>query len=71
MDGHERPDVVEYRQNVFLPAMEKFEARMAKYEGPGLKRIPPTLKDGEKEVIPNFQDESCLTVSDITEFADF
>jgi hypothetical protein len=22
-DGHERPDVVEYRQNVFLPAMEK------------------------------------------------
>jgi hypothetical protein len=25
MDGHERPDVVEYREKVFLPAMERFE----------------------------------------------
>jgi len=34
MDGHERTDVVEYRNNVFLPAMAKFEARMVQYEGP-------------------------------------
>ena len=32
MDGHERPDVVEYRDKVFLPAMEEYEARMVKYE---------------------------------------
>ena len=37
MDGHERADVVEYRNNVFLPAMAKFEAHMAQYEGPDLK----------------------------------
>ena len=26
MDGHEREDVVKYRQEVFLPVMKKFEA---------------------------------------------
>ncbi|KIL70111.1 hypothetical protein M378DRAFT_96383, partial [Amanita muscaria Koide BX008] len=64
MDGHERVDVVEYRQKVFLPLMEEYERRMAKYEGPDLKRVPPTLQLGEKEIIPNFQDESCLTVNE-------
>jgi hypothetical protein len=35
-DGHERPDVVHYRQNVFLPAMEKYRARLVEYiPGPG------------------------------------
>jgi hypothetical protein len=28
VDGHEQPDVVHYRQNVFLPAMEQYEACM-------------------------------------------
>ena len=37
MDGHEREDV-KYRNEVFLPAMAKYEARMATYEGPELKR---------------------------------
>jgi hypothetical protein len=30
-DGHERPDVVEYRQNVFLPAMEKHREQLVEY----------------------------------------
>jgi hypothetical protein len=30
-DGHERPDVVEYRQRVFLPAMEKHRERLVEY----------------------------------------
>ena len=30
-NGHERPDVVEYRQNVFLPAMEKHQERLVEY----------------------------------------
>lgn len=30
-DGHERPDVVEYRQNVFLPAMEQYRHRLVEY----------------------------------------
>jgi hypothetical protein len=69
MDGHERNDVVDYRQNVFLPLMEGYERKMAKYEGPDLEYVPPTLQPGEKEIIPNFQDESCLTVNEFKSHA--
>ena len=51
MDGHEHEDVVKYCQEVFLPAMAKFEEQMAKFEGPELTKVPPTLKAGEKEII--------------------
>lgn len=64
MDGHERPDVVEYRQEVFLPAIMKFEARMTRYEGPDLVPVKPQLAPGEKEVMPQYHDESCLSVND-------
>ncbi|KAG2157051.1 hypothetical protein DEU56DRAFT_750251 [Suillus clintonianus] len=30
-DGHDRPDIVEYRQNVFLPAMKEFEHCLIQY----------------------------------------
>ena len=64
MDGHEREDVVKYRNEVFLPAMAKFEERMTKFEGPELRKVEPTLGEGEKEIIPQFHDESCLSVND-------
>ena len=35
MNGHEHEDVVKYRQEVFLPVMKKFEARMANTKGWG------------------------------------
>jgi len=31
-DGYERPDVVHYRQNTFLPAMERYRSRLVEYE---------------------------------------
>lgn len=37
MNGHKHEDVVEYRNKVFLPAIARFESRMAKHEGPELK----------------------------------
>ena len=60
VDGHEREDVVSYRQNVFLPKMAEYEQRMAKYErvGDNLQRVAPTLQPGERELIPEFHDES-------------
>lgn len=68
MDGHERVDVVEYRNTVFLPKMKEFRRRMATYVNTTpdepLKRIPPQLQPGKKEIIPNFQDESCFTVNE-------
>ena len=38
--------------------MAKFEVRMVHYEGPELKRVEPTLQPREREIIPNFHDES-------------
>lgn len=60
MDGHEREDVIRYREKVFLPQMKEYERRMAKYEGPELKRVEPHLGTGEKELIAEWQDESCF-----------
>lgn len=60
LDGHERPDVVKYRQEDFLPQMLEYERRMACYElvGNDLMRVAPTLQPDEKELIPEFHDES-------------
>ena len=60
MDGHERDDVVKYRNEEFLPQMKKYEDRMTHYilDGDVLKPIKPILQLGEKKVIPLFQDES-------------
>jgi hypothetical protein len=70
MDGHEREDVVKYRDEVFLPKMEEFEARMVHYEAndqdEDLKRVEPKLGPGEKEIIPIFHDESCFHANDQT-----
>ena len=48
MDGHERNDVVEYRNNIFLPVITRFEARMAKHEGPELKKFMPEIQEGQR-----------------------
>jgi len=76
MDGHERFDVVHYRNHEFLPAMLKFEAWMAHYEpcegpepfgsrqGPELFRVEPNLQPGERELIPLFHDECCFHAND-------
>ena len=58
MDGHEHEDVIKYQNDFFLPAMAKFEAWMVHYKGPKLKPVAPMLQPGEKEIIPNFHDES-------------
>lgn len=62
MDGHERQDVKDYRQNVFLPLMALHADKMVCWEPkksePGLVRINPILQPGEKRVIAVFQDES-------------
>jgi Golgi nucleoside diphosphatase len=55
---------VEKQTRDWLPVMKEFEARMAKFEGVELKRVSPTLKDGEKEVIMYFHDECCFHAND-------
>jgi hypothetical protein len=68
MDGHERLNVVEYQNNVFLPLMASFERRMAQWirkpEYTELVHIEPALGPDEKQIIAIFQDESCFHVND-------
>ena len=60
MDGHERKDVKEYRDNDFLPLMASFERRMVHWvlKESKLERVEPELEPGEKRIIAIFQDES-------------
>ena len=66
MDGHERQDVVEYHNNVFLPLMAQLEKRMTRWDSRGSKlmHIDPDLGPGKKRVIVVFQDESCFHVNE-------
>jgi hypothetical protein len=64
MDGHERPDVVKYRNEQFLPQMLQYERRMTHFEGPDLERRPPKLREGEPEMIALYHDECCFHALD-------
>jgi hypothetical protein len=66
MDGHERLDIVEYRNNVFLLLMASFERCMAQWrpKGPGVVRIKPDLRPDKKQIITVFQDKSCFHAND-------
>ncbi|PCH36576.1 hypothetical protein WOLCODRAFT_82413, partial [Wolfiporia cocos MD-104 SS10] len=66
MGGHEHSDVVKYRNGIFLPAMEHFEKRMMKYEGPELECVKPPLSAGEKEIVAYFHDESSFHANEET-----
>jgi len=62
-DGHERPDVVQYRQ-IFLDKIYSYEKNMAKYEGENMERTPPTLGPNDKEVILVTHDECVFYSND-------
>ena len=73
MDGHERQDVVDYRNKVFLPALKEFEKRMAKYERfdldlegreSDIRKIMPDLEEGQQRIIIQYHDECCFHVND-------
>eukprot|EP00603_Paraphysomonas_imperforata_P010625 CAMPEP_0114466844 /NCGR_PEP_ID=MMETSP0104-20121206/9295_1 /TAXON_ID=37642 ORGANISM="Paraphysomonas imperforata, Strain PA2" /NCGR_SAMPLE_ID=MMETSP0104 /ASSEMBLY_ACC=CAM_ASM_000202 /LENGTH=484 /DNA_ID=CAMNT_0001640249 /DNA_START=299 /DNA_END=1753 /DNA_ORIENTATION=- len=57
-DGHEREDVVKYRDTKFLPLMEQYGKRMVTYDGEELTPVQPTLQPGEKKVVFITHDES-------------
>jgi hypothetical protein len=66
MDGHKRPDVINYQLNSFLPLMAQYEKRMVHWvaDGPNLVHIDPKLGPDNKRVITVFQDESCFHVNE-------
>jgi hypothetical protein len=70
-DGHERADVVEYRNGVYLPQMEILELRMAIWDQlPSGDRFrkDPILREGEREIIPIFHDETALHAQEMPRF---
>ena len=60
-DGHERADVVQYR-NIFLKQIFEYEKLMSRYEGENMDQILPDLAEGEKEHILVMHDE-CIFYS--------
>jgi hypothetical protein len=63
MDGHERKDVAVYRDTVFLPLMNQYEARMVHYDKDSSATFP-TLEDTDKRLIAQFHDECCFHAND-------
>lgn len=60
-DGHEREDVMEYREQVFLPRMEELERRAVGFEPTdegGWSIIEPSLALAERRVVFYFHAES-------------
>jgi len=64
-DGHERPDVVHYRQNIFLPAMEKYRLRLVEYEiGEVSKEVSKPFLPGVRKLVLCAHDESTMQAND-------
>ena len=64
-DGHERPDIVHYRQNIFLPAMEKYRSRLVEYEvGEIAKEVPKPQPPGIQKLVLCAHDESTMQAND-------
>ena len=65
-DGHERKDVVDYRQNEFLPAMDQLDKLRAVFSGDQMEiRTPPFLNGDRKEIFLQYHDESIFHANDI------
>lgn len=62
-DGHECEDVVNYRQNTFIPKWFELEPRMQSWHD-DLNKIPPDLQEGEQEVAPHFHNETIYRAHD-------
>jgi hypothetical protein len=65
VDGHERPDVVEYRQQ-FLQRFLQYESRMSEYSGDNMDEVQHPANVNEREMVWVFHDESTFYANDGT-----
>ena len=64
-DGHNRPDVLDYRQKHFLPAMQQYRSRMVEYKiGEVEIEIIKPLQTGERRIVLVAHDESTMQAND-------
>lgn len=64
IDGHEREDVVKYRQEEFLPLWASLERRMVVFSEDGTWTRPSGLEEEEKAVVLVTHDESIFSAND-------
>jgi hypothetical protein len=67
VDGHERDDVVRYRQEVFLPAWYQMEGRMRAWTGDNmddLEEVVDLINQTGKRLVVWFHDESVFYAHD-------
>ena len=62
-DGHDRPDVVDYRQNVFLPQMVEYRKRLVSYKVGDVETPNPPQNYVERGLVLLPQDESTMRKS--------
>src|ERR1700720_2373183 len=69
-DGHERPDVVYYRQHIFLPLMAEYRSHLMEYrrvEESGCEKFESVVKslpDGVRKLVLCAHDESTMQAND-------
>ena len=64
VDGHEREDVVKYRNDVFLKAWTKASRRFVTFKEDGSWEMPSDLQPGEKPLVLVTHDESTFNAND-------
>ena len=64
VDGHERSDVVCYRQEVFLPAFERIRPFLVTWDENGQMIMPQNLPLGQKPLVLVTHDESTFNAND-------
>ena len=64
IDGHERPGVVKYRQEVFLPAFNKIRPFLVTWDEKGKMFMPQNLPPGQKPLVLVTHDESTFNAND-------
>lgn len=64
-DGHERPDVVQYRQDIFLPAMASYRSRIVEYVIGNVEReVDKAQNYVERRIVVACHDETTAQAND-------
>lgn len=63
-DGHEREDVVHYRNHEFIPKWKALEPFMLSWDGDTGLALPLTLQEGQRQIVVWFHDESTFYAHD-------
>jgi hypothetical protein len=67
VDGHERPDVAEYRQKVFIPAIRSYQPRIVEYEVGNCTKEVSKATTNEQPIEILFHGESAFQAHDAQE----